>query len=212
MTAPKVIIVDYGLGNLRSVESAINGVGGVAEVASDLDTIRRAERIILPGVGAFGVAAKRLETSGIGAAISTAANNGVPILGICLGMQLLFDRGNEFGWSRGLGLIRGDVVPIVSREDSRKFRGTHIGWRALHLSSSHQGNQLWTEISQKDSFYFVHSFSATKVSMNHVLATVKYGQKDLVVAVARENITGVQFHPEKSGKPGLKLLSNFISA
>lgn len=212
MTPPKVVIVDYGLGNLRSVAAAITEVGGVPEVTSDLNSIEHAERIILPGVGAFGLAAEYLQASGIGPAVVAAAGRGTPLLGICLGMQLLFDRGNEFGWSSGLGLIQGDVLPIVDQEDTAELRGTHIGWRSLMLSPSQQNHPLWTEVSREDSFYFVHSFSAESVDASDVLGTVTYGQKDLVVAVARGNVAGVQFHPEKSGVPGLKILKNLITA
>jgi glutamine amidotransferase len=210
MTRPKVVVVDYGLGNLRSVAAAITEVGGVPDITSDLNSIRRAERIILPGVGAFGVAARRLETSGIGSAVLTAASQGLPVLGICLGMQLLFDRGNEFGWSSGLGLIQGDVLPILGQDSNEKLRGTHIGWRALSLSPSRQNHPLWTGISREDSFYFVHSFSAERVDASNALATVAYGPKELVVAVAQGNVAGVQFHPEKSGMPGLRILKNFM--
>ena len=212
MTPPKVVIVDYGLGNLRSVAAAITEIGGVPEVTSDLDAIRRAERIILPGVGAFGVAARRLETSGIGPAILASASQGVPVLGICLGMQLLFERGNEFGWSSGLGLIQGDVLPILGQDNNEELRGTHIGWRALSVSPSQQNHPLWKGILGGDSFYFVHSFSAASVNTSNVLATVTYGQKELIVAAARGNVSGVQFHPEKSGRPGLRLLKNFLAA
>lgn len=212
MTKPKVVIVDYGLGNLRSVAAAVSAVGPAPEVSSDPDSIRRANRIVLPGVGAFGAAAKQLETSGFGPAIRTAAGQGVPIFGICLGMQLLFDRGNEFGWSTGLGLIRGDVLPIVDPDGPEDLRGTHIGWRALNLIPPKENHPIWRGISQKDSFYFVHSFSAESVDVNNVLATVTYGQKELIVAVTHENVTGVQFHPEKSGIPGLRTLKNFVTA
>ena len=210
MMLPKVVIVDYGLGNLRSVAAAIAEIGGVPEVTSDLDSIRRAERIVLPGVGAFGVAARRLEISGIGSAILAAASQEVPVLGICLGMQLLFDRGNEFGWSSGLGLIRGDVLPILNQDSNEKLRGTHIGWRALSVNPSQQNHPLCGGISREDSFYFVHSFSATSVNNSNVIATVTYGQKELIVAAASSNVSGVQFHPEKSGIPGLRILKNFI--
>lgn len=210
MTPPKVLIVDYGLGNLRSVAAAVTEVGGAPQATSDVDAIRRAERIILPGVGAFGVAARRLETSGIGSTILAAASQGVPVLGICLGMQLLFNRGNEFGWSSGLGLIQGDVLPILSQDENLEVRGTHIGWRALSVNPSQENHPLWKGLSQEDSFYFVHSFSAANVSASNVLATVTYGQNELIVATASGNVSGVQFHPEKSGIPGLRILKNFM--
>lgn len=210
MTPPKVVIVDYGLGNLRSVAAAITEVGGVPEITSDLDAIWRAERIILPGVGAFGIAAEYLEASGIGPAVVTAAEKGTPILGICLGMQLLFDRGNEFGWSSGLGLIHGDVLPILSEDNTEGLRDTHIGWRPLNLSLSDEYHPLFQGIETDESFYFVHSFSAQAVKENNVLARVAYGAEKLVVATSEKNVMGVQFHPEKSGDSGLRVLRNFL--
>lgn len=210
MSLSKTVIVDYGLGNLRSVAAAITQVGGTPEVTADPDSIQRAERIILPGVGAFGAAAKRLETSGIGFALVAAANRGAPLLGICLGMQLLFDRGNEFGWSNGLGFIEGDVLPILVQDDNDELRGTHIGWRPLSLSCSQQNHPLLGGIAREDSFYFVHSFSAQAAHDKNVLATVPYGVKELVVVVTEGNVMGVQFHPEKSGVQGLRVLENFI--
>jgi glutamine amidotransferase len=210
MTPAKVVIVDYGLGNLRSVAAAITEVGGVPEITSDLDAIAHAERIILPGVGAFGLAAQYLKASGIGAAVGAAAEKGTQLLGICLGMQLLFDRGNEFGWSSGLGLIRGDVVPILSPDEKTGLRDTHVGWRPVKFSSSQKDHPLFEGIGIADSFYFVHSFAAQSVEENNVIATVAYGTENLVVATSARNVMGVQFHPEKSGVPGLRVLENFI--
>lgn len=210
MPLPNTTIVDYGLGNLRSVAAAVTEVGGVPKVTADPHEIADAERIILPGVGAFGVAANYLETSGIGAAVVTAARQGVPVLGICLGMQLLFDRGSEFGWSNGLGLMQGDVLPILRSAEVEGLRGTHVGWRQLHFPSSREIHPLFTGLEARDSFYFVHSFSAHTVHDNNVLAKVSYGAKDLVVAVGEKSVLGVQFHPEKSGLPGLRVIKNFI--
>ena len=210
MALSNTVIVDYGLGNLRSVAGATAEVGGKPEVTADLDAIKRAERIILPGVGAFPVAAKYLETSGIGSALIAAAGQGVPILGICLGMQLLFDRGNEFGWSNGLGLIQGDVLPVLSADEADDLRGTHIGWRPLNFPSPERSTPLFNGIGGGDSFYFAHSFSAHTNEDRNVLATVSYGTKNLVVAVSEHNVMGVQFHPEKSGPSGLRVLDNFI--
>ena len=194
MTQPKVVIVDYGLGNLRSVAAAITQIGGAPEITSDVDSIAHAERIILPGVGAFGLATQYLQASGIGAAVLVAAEKGTPLLGICLGMQLLFDRGNEFGWSSGLGLIRGEVLPILGPDEETGLRDTH---------------PLFEGIGIADSFYFVHSFAAQAADENDVIATAAYGPDDLVVATSARNVMGVQFHPEKSGRSGLSLLENF---
>ena len=211
MTLSKTVIVDYGLGNLRSVASAIIEVGGTPEVTAEPELIQRAERIVLPGVGAFGVAAQHLETSGIGSALLAAASQGVPLLGICLGMQLLFSRGNEFGWSSGLGLIPGDVLPIVDQDNAGELRGTHIGWRPLDFSFSQKDHPLFNGMVGNDSFYFVHSYSAHAVDDDKVLARVAYGANDLAAAVAATNVMGVQFHPEKSGVSGLRILRNFIA-
>lgn len=210
MTPPRVVIVDYGLGNLRSVAAAISEVCGAPEVTSDLKSIRLAERIILPGVGAFGVAAQRLETSGIGSAVVSAAVHGVPLLGICLGMQLLFDRSNEFGWSSGLGFFRGDILPILGRSNPQELRGTHAGWRNLKFRAAHRNHPLFQGIHRDESFYFVHSFSAHAKIKSNVLATVAYGSEDLVAVASEKNVMGVQFHPEKSGVSGLKVLENFM--
>jgi len=183
----------------------------VPEITSDLDAILRAERIILPGVGAFGLAAKFLQATGIGEALVGSAERGTPILGICLGMQLLFDRGNEFGWSKGLGLIRGDVLPILGPDEKKGLRDTHIGWRPLNVGSPETPHRLFEGLKSEDSFYYVHSFSAQAVDEENVIATVTYGSKDLVAAAKERNVTGVQFHPEKSGASGLRLLRNFIN-
>ena len=209
MTPPKVVIVDYGLGNLRSVAAAITQIGGVPEITSDVDSIAHAERIILPGVGAFGLATQYLQASGIGAAVLVAAEKGTPLLGICLGMQLLFDRGNEFGWSSGLGLIRGEVLPILGPDEETGLRDTHIGWRSLNFRPSQKDHPLFEGIGIADSFYFVHSFAAQAADENDVIATAAYGPDDLVVATSARNVMGVQFHPEKSGRSGLSLLENF---
>jgi len=210
MSQSKTVIVDYGLGNLRSVAAAITEVGGTPEVTSDPSTIERGERIILPGVGAFGVAARYLETSGIGRAVVAASGRGTPVLGICLGMQLLFEKGNEFGWSNGLGLIPGEVLPIVGSVESEDLPDTHIGWRELTISPSHVQHPLFAEVAAGDSFYFVHSFSAHAVEDDNILASVNYGAHSIVVAAGNNNVVGVQFHPEKSGRPGLRILENFI--
>jgi glutamine amidotransferase len=210
MPVSKVAIVDYGLGNLRSVAAATAEVGGSPEVTSDPDFIQRADRIILPGVGAFGAAAKYLDISGIGSAVVAAASQGAAVLGICLGMQLLFDRSNEFGWAMGLGLVQGDVLPILGLGEATALRGTHIGWRRLEVSPSKQNNPLFARLGTGDFFYFVHSFSAQAVQEDTVLAHISYGDKDLVAAVAMNNVFGVQFHPEKSGASGLGVLKNFL--
>jgi glutamine amidotransferase len=195
---------------LRSVAAAVAKVGGAPEVTSDPNAVRGADRIILPGVGAFGLAAEYLHASGVGPAIVAAADRGTPILGICLGMQLLFERGNEFGWSSGLGLIRGEVLPIWEQNDTGKLRGTHIGWRELDIRPSQENHSLFKGMAPRDAFYFVHSFSAKPGADHNVLASVSYGTRELVVAVGEQNVTGVQFHPEKSGMAGLGLLGNFL--
>ena len=210
MSASNTVIVDYGLGNLRSVAAAIAEVGGRPEITADPEVIHRAERIVLPGVGAFGVAARQLETSGIGPAIVSTVARGVPILGICLGMQLLFTRGSEFGWSSGLGLMQGDVLPILDHDEPGGIRDTHIGWRSISILSTQRNHPLFRDMRERATFYFVHSYSAHDVDDRNVLATVSYGRKDLVAAVGGSNVMGTQFHPEKSGADGLRVLRNFL--
>ena len=195
------VIVDYGVGNLFSLLSSFHAVGERAVISSDADEILSADRIVLPGVGAFSDAAFKLNKSGLDRAVVTAAKNKVPLLGICLGMQLLFDQSFEYGVHKGLGLIKGEVTAIDDMGGRLKI--PHIGWNALKIKKS----PLFKYINDGEYVYFVHSFAATGC-FKSVIATTEYGAT-ITAAVRKNNVYGCQFHPEKSGETGLKILKAF---
>ena len=198
-----IAIVDYGVGNLFSLKSSFAAIGAEAVVSSDEKVLRSADKIILPGVGAFGDAAKKLQETGLDAFIKEEAAAGKPLMGICLGMQLLFDKSYEYGEHEGLGLIRGAVRPIAD-VIPKDLKIPHIGWNPLHL----RGNSpIFKHIKQNDCVYFVHSFYAADCEPN-IIATAEYGA-ELTAAVADRNVFGCQFHPEKSGGVGLSILKAF---
>jgi glutamine amidotransferase len=199
-----IAIVDYGVGNLFSLSSSFRAIGFEACITSDPAVIRSAEKIILPGVGAFEDAAKKLFDSGLGDLVIEEANAGKPILGICLGMQLLFDRSFEYGEHKGLGLIRGDIRPI-SDVIAKDLKIPHIGWNALHFSEPR--SPIFKYLKEGDHVYFVHSFYGANCE-DSVIATSEYGAP-LTAAVAKGNVFGCQFHPEKSGEVGLSILRAF---
>mgnify|MGYP003594469358 CR=1 FL=1 len=199
-----IAIVDYGVGNLFSLKSSLGMIGADAVVSGDAGELARADKIILPGVGAFADAAEKLRSSGLDQTVLEQAHGGKPLLGICLGMQLLFERSFEYGEHQGLGLIQGDVIdmrPVIPAE----LKVPHIGWNALHLKQP--VHPLFRYIQNGDCVYFVHSFYAANCE-DAVIATAEYGA-ELTAAVARGNVMGCQFHPEKSGKVGLNILKAF---
>ena len=198
-----VAVIDYGVGNLFSLRRSLEAVGAEAAVTADPGQIAAADKVVLPGVGAFGDAADKLRTAGLDRVLLEQAGAGKYILGICLGMQLLFDRSFEFGQHAGLGLIAGDVVdmtPVVPAG----YKVPHIGWNALHFTRPHP---LFRYIKEGDCVYFVHSFYADRCE-EAVIATAEYGPA-LTAAAARDNVLGCQFHPEKSGPVGLAILRAF---
>lgn len=196
-------IIDYGVGNLFSLRSSFAAIGADATVTADVDEIRRADRIVLPGVGAFGDAAQKLRQSGLDRVLREETAAGKPLLGICLGMQLLFEKSYEFGEHAGLGLVPGVVRPIADVIPAG-LKIPHIGWNALHFPKA---NPLFANIREGDCVYFVHSFYAADCA-EHVIASAEYGA-ELTAAVAKGNVFGCQFHPEKSGTVGLKILKAF---
>ena len=194
-----IAIVDYGVGNLFSLKSSLGAIGAEVVVTADEGVIRRADKLILPGVGAFGDAAQLLEQTGLGQVVVEQARGGKPLLGICLGMQLLFEESEEYGRHRGLGIIPGRVVsmePVVPRG----YKVPHIGWNALHFPKGRPADPLFRYIREGECVYFVHSYYASECEES-VIATAEYGP-ELTAAVRRGNVMGTQFHPEKSGAVG----------
>lgn len=198
-----IAIVDYGVGNLFSLQSSLKSIGQNAVVSSDPDIIRSAERIILPGVGAFGDAAEKLRVTGMDRIVLEQAAEGKPLLGICLGMQLLFEKSYEFGEHEGLALLKGNIVPMEGIIPTG-LKIPQMGWNALIKKRDHY---LLHGIEEGDCVYFVHSFYATDCE-ECLIATTEYG-KELTAVVSKDNVMGCQFHPEKSGKIGLRILKNY---
>jgi imidazole glycerol-phosphate synthase subunit HisH len=208
-----IIIIDYGHGNLYSIAQALTQIGAPAKISADPQDIAAAERIILPGVGAFGTAMRELRERSLVSSLHAAAKEGKPILGICLGMQLLAERSEEFGDHQGLGLIPGYItlLPKVSLEDEHTGKGErvpNVGWRALNLAKV---DLCYEGIADQSMVYFVHSFYFCATQAGDVTATIPFNGEDVTASVRRDNILGFQFHPENSGPVGLDLLRRFVS-
>ncbi len=199
-----IAIVDYGVGNLFSLKSSLKYIGADATVTSDRGEIMRADKMILPGVGAFGDAAQKLRESGLDDVIVDQAKDGKPLLGICLGMQLLHEKSFEYGENLGLGLIPGEIRPI-SDVISNGLKIPQIGWNSLRFCG--ETSPIFKYINDGDFVYFVHSYYATKCD-GYVIADTEYSSY-LTAAVANKNVYGCQFHPEKSGEVGLDILRGF---
>lgn len=214
MKAPKVTIIDYGLGNLLSVQRGFEFFNAKVTITSDPKVILASQRVVLPGVGAFPQGMKSLNDLELVSTIKELAMQGTPILAICLGMQLLMDEGEEFEITAGLGLIPGRVVAIPKRSEKGNLQKVpHIGWNSLvpaDNESSWESTLLKKNISG-DFMYFVHSFMAVPKKEENCLADTFYIDQKIPSVVSKDNITGCQFHPEKSGPQGLKILSSFIS-
>lgn len=199
-----IAIVDYGVGNLFSLKSSMEAIGAETVVTGDAEVLRNAEKIILPGVGAFEDAVAKLGATGLDEVIKEEAAKGKPIMGICLGMQMLFEKSFEYGEYNGLGLIRGEVRSI-DEVIPKGFKIPHIGWNSLKFPNGR--HKIFKYINEGDFVYFVHSYYGAKCE-EAVIATAEYGA-DLTAAVAKDNVCGCQFHPEKSGDVGLKILRAF---
>jgi imidazole glycerol-phosphate synthase subunit HisH len=199
-----IAVVDYGVGNLYSLNCSLDHIGAQGAVTREAAALRAAEKIILPGVGAFGDAADRLRALRLDTLLRELAAAGKPLLGVCLGMQLLFESSQEYGSHEGLGLIRGSIVPLAPAAGDRKV--PHMGWNSLDVAKP--ADPLMAGVKQGDYVYFVHSFYAAGCE-EALVATAEYGAK--VAAVVRAgNVCGTQFHPEKSGEVGLKILASFV--
>ena len=201
-----IAIVDYGVGNIFSLYSSFKYIGAEVVLTSDPDEIKKADKIILPGVGAFADAAKKLRDSGLADVVVKEVKNGKPLLGICLGMQMLFERSFEYGEHQGLGLIKGDIVSMEGVVPAN-YKIPHIGWNGLHFPKDKAKSPIFKYINENDCVYFVHSYFGTNCDES-VIATTEYGA-ELTAAVAYKNVYGVQFHPEKSGEVGMKILKAF---
>jgi glutamine amidotransferase len=199
----RIGVIDYGMGNRRSVEKALVHAGGNPKITADHDVLRGTDGLVLPGVGAFPQAMRNLEALGLPDLIRELSANGTPLLGICLGMQLLFDTSAELEPTRGLGLIGGEVTRL--RPGERRI--PHIGWNEVRFE---RASPLTAELpSQGCPFYHVHSYAARPRDPGHVVGSTEYGERFATI-VARENVLGVQFHPEKSSRNGLRMLHGFV--
>jgi glutamine amidotransferase len=199
----RIAILDYGMGNLRSVEKALERVGAEATINADADAVRAADGVILPGVGAFPAAMRRVRELELDALVSERLAAGVPLLGICLGLQLLFERSTELGGADGLGLVPGEVTML--RAPGLKL--PHIGWEPVRWE---QSSELTEGLPTGTPFYFVHSFAVRPREQSCVLGTAAWGEHYACV-IANPPLYGVQFHPEKSSAAGLRLLANFAA-
>jgi glutamine amidotransferase len=193
-----IAIVDYGVGNVRSVERALAQVGAEPKLTADPEDLENAEGLVLPGVGAFAPALEKLTQSGLGRRVTELANKGKPVLGVCLGYQLLFDESMEHGRHQGLGLLPGRVVEVTGSE-----RLPVIGWCRVAKSDD---SVLWQGIKDRSYFYFVHSFTPEETT-----ASIGWSEHSPAAAAARANVMGTQFHPEKSGPDGLRVYKNFVA-
>ncbi len=197
-------IIDYGVGNLFSLTSSLKAIGSDAVVTNDINEIKKADRIILPGVGAFEDAVKKLYSTGLVEPLMEEISNGKPLLGICLGMQLLFERSFEYGEHKGLGLIPGEVVPLEGAID-KSLKVPHIGWNKLIKTKTDE--PLLKELADDAYVYYVHSFYA-KTDPEYITGVSEYGIS-VTGSVRNKNVMGTQFHPEKSGRTGLLILKAF---
>jgi imidazole glycerol-phosphate synthase subunit HisH len=210
----KVTIVDYGLGNTMSVKRGLEHVGAEISLSSDPGELARADKLLLPGVGAFGNGIGRLRESGMEEALKEFVDTGKSLLGICLGMQMLMDFSEEYGEHRGLGFIPGVVMKIPQQESGKRVRNIpHIGWSALVKPPVCNGGSksLLENMKEEQYYYFVHSYMVVPEDSAHLLAQCEYEGLKIAAAIKSENVTGLQFHPEKSGELGLDILRGFVS-
>ena len=211
---PEVAVIDYGLGNLLSVRRGLEHCGATVTVTSDPNTILSAPRVVLPGVGAFAHGMTELRNQGLDVIVRKVAAQGSILLGICLGMQMLLDGSVEFSDTEGLGIIPGNVVPVPSTTTNGFWQKIpHIGWNNLILAPGFENweESLLHEVNPGEAVYFVHSFMAVPKNPKHCIANCLYGGVSVTAIIGRNNIYGCQFHPEKSGVVGLKILRQFLS-
>lgn len=208
----KIVIIDYGLGNLLSIRRAVKNVGGIATISENFSDIINADLVILPGVGAFPAGMFELDRRGYSEAIKEFSLKERPLLGICLGMQLLFSSSEENVYTKGLNLISGKVVKLPRKNnDGTKNKIPHIGWEKIY-NNNNWDNSILKGIKQKEYFYFVHSYYPSSLKKENIMAYSSFGDIHFGSSVQKGSIMGVQYHPEKSGPEGMKILKNFISS
>ena len=201
-----IAVIDYGVGNLFSVEKALIAAGGEVVVTSDAETIKNADKLVLPGVGAFGDCMKNLENAGLTDVIKEEIRNKKPLLGICVGLQLLFEESEESPGVKGLGIFKGSIKKI----DAKGAKLPHIGWNSLDITGVKGDIDLFDGLKENSYVYFVHSYHAN-TSEDIITATTEYGER-VTAAISKGNVAATQFHPEKSGDVGLKILENFVNS
>lgn len=211
MSGPKVVVADYGAGNLYSVCRALEALGAAVTLSDRPTAAAAADRLLVPGVGAFADCIEGLKRQGLEEPVRRHAEAGKPLLGICVGAQMLLDAGEEFGETPGLGMIPGRCVAIpATGADGAPHKMPHIGWAPLQASGDWQGTVLGRS-RPGDAVYFVHSFHAEPANPEHLLATVDYNGRSIAAAIGRENVQGLQFHPERSARVGLDILSAWLA-
>lgn len=214
---PTAAIVDYGLGNLFSVRHACERVGMHTTITASPREILGASAVILPGVGAFGDAMETLERLDLVGVLRDVATSGKPLLGVCLGMQLLMTESHEFGWHRGLGIFKGEVIRLKeSRDGARRLKVPHVGWNQIHGRGASADSNGWVDtvldgLASGEFMYFVHSFYARPADTDTILSTTRYGEIEFCSSARLGNVFGCQFHPERSGKQGLRVYRNFMT-
>lgn len=211
----EVGIIDYKINNLKSIRKALEKVGASNKIISSYDDIFSTKSLILPGIGAFGDGMNKLKQGDLVKFLKCTIKDGIPLLGICLGMQMFFTESEEFGLHRGLNLISGKVVSFKSRDnvERREYKIPHVGWNELNKSDSTQlkwKESILKNVEEKSDVYFTHSFFSVPMDSDEILATSKYCNQEYCAVAQKDNIVGTQFHPEKSGVVGLKILKNFV--
>jgi len=211
MKSPEVSILDYEMGNIKSIINAFESIGAITKIINKPEEILEAERLVIPGVGAFKEGMFKLKEKNLIKAIKRYTLSGKPLLGICLGMQFLMDESEEFGVSKGLGIIPGKVISLKSLNE-KKCKIPHMGWdKIINKNRTLWSKSVLKDVDSDDEFYFVHSFVPKPNKKENILSITKYGNKNICSSIVKNDvIIGLQFHPEKSGNQGLKILRNFV--